>query len=366
MFKDFYRGKKVLVTGNTGFKGSWLSLWLCDLGAEVYGISDIIPTQPSLFELSGLEKKTKHQFEDIRNLDAMVKMIGDIQPDVIFHLAAQPIVKLSYDDPIETLTTNVIGTSNILEACRRLDNECIVVSITSDKCYENVEWEWGYREDDQLGGKDPYSASKAAAEIVIRTYNQSFFLKDNSKIKLCSVRAGNVIGGGDWAANRLIPDIYRAWSEGEKVEIRSPYSTRPWQHVLEPLSGYLSLGEHMSKNEELKGLSFNFGPNSIQNHTVLEVLNELKKYWKDANQDLFNIETNSDFHEAGLLKLNCDRALHFLKWIPTLDFENTLSMTAKWYNEYYNLDAGSIDEFTMAQIKEYQRLASEKEIQWTK
>ncbi len=366
MFNNFYQNKKVLVTGNTGFKGSWLSLWLKELGAEVYGISNEVPTTPSLFELSELEKSTTHFFEDVRNLDSIKKLVKTIAPDVVFHLAAQPIVKLSYDDPIETMTTNVIGTANILEAIRSLTDKCTLISITSDKCYENVEWEWGYRENDALGGKDPYSASKAAAEIIIKTYYESFFKSDDSNIRVCSVRAGNVIGGGDWASNRLIPDIYRAWSQKEGVEIRSPYSTRPWQHVLEPLSGYLSLAENLHKRKELNGLSFNFGPNSNQNHSVLDVLNELKKYWTNSgSEELFNINAGSNFHEAGLLKLNCDRALHYIGWNPTMDFQTTLAMTSKWYNHFYNEGSVNMQSFTIKQIEEYSEAATIQGIKWT-
>lgn len=366
MFNNFYQNKKVLVTGNTGFKGSWLSLWLKELGAEVYGISNEVPTTPSLFDLSVLEKSTTHFFEDVRNLDSIKKLVKTIAPDVVFHLAAQPIVKLSYDDPIDTMTTNVIGTANILEAIRNLTNKCTLISITSDKCYENVEWEWGYRENDALGGKDPYSASKAAAEIIIKTYYESFFKSADSNIRLCSVRAGNVIGGGDWASNRLIPDIYRAWSQKEGVEIRSPYSTRPWQHVLEPLSGYLSLAENLHNTKELNGLAFNFGPNANQNHSVLDVLNELKKYWKKtAEEELFNIKADSNFHEAGLLKLNCDRALHYIGWNPTMDFKTTLAMTSKWYNQYYNESAENMKEFTIEQIKQYCEAAAKQGNKWT-
>lgn len=366
MFNNFYQNKKVLLTGNTGFKGSWLSLWLNQLGAEVYGISNEVPTNPSLFELAILEKNSKHYFEDIRNLEAIKTIIHKVEPDVIFHLAAQPIVKRSYDYPIETMTTNIIGTANVLEAARGLKNKCTFISITSDKCYENVEWEWGYRENDTLGGKDPYSASKAAAEFVIKTYYESYFKSENSNIRLCSVRAGNVIGGGDWAANRLIPDIYRAWSKNQSVEIRSPHSTRPWQHVLEPLSGYLSLGQHLSNQNELNGLSFNFGPNASQNHSVLDVLNELKRYWsKTEAEELFTIKAANNFHEAGLLKLNCDRALHLLNWKPAMDFYTTLSMTAKWYNHFYNENAKDIHSFTLNQINQYSEIAAKHNAQWT-
>ena len=239
MFNNIFRGKKIIVTGNTGFKGSWLSLWLYSLGAKVTGISKDIPSNPSLFEELDLAKKTEHHFENICDALKMKEIFTAVQPDFVFHLAAQPIVSVSYDDPLETFRTNTIGTANILEALRFVSSPCSAVIITSDKCYDNVEWIWGYREQDALGGKDPYSASKGAAELVIKTYFHSYFKKADSKIKLASIRAGNVIGGGDWALNRIVPDCFRSWNDGKPVKIRNPESTRPWQHVLEPLSGYL-------------------------------------------------------------------------------------------------------------------------------
>ena len=367
MFNNFYKGKKVLITGNTGFKGSWLSVWLKTLNAKVYGISNEVPTQPALFEIVNEVGDRDNYFEDIRNVDSITTLIKKIEPDVIFHLAAQPIVKLSYDDPIDTFSTNVMGTANLLQAIQSLENNCIVIMITSDKCYDNVEWEWGYREDDRLGGKDPYSASKAAAEIVINSFYESFIKNKKKNLKLCSVRAGNVIGGGDWASNRLIPDIYRAWSQKGSVHIRSPYSTRPWQHVLEPLSGYLSLGENLAKNSDLNGLSFNFGPNSNQNQSVLSVLKELVKYWsKEQQNELYSIQTDSTFHEAGLLKLNCDRALQYLNWKPNLDFNETLELTSKWYNEFYNGNKSDMHDFTKKQIEYFCEEAKKRSILWAK
>ncbi len=260
MFNNIYAGKKVIVTGHTGFKGAWLSLWLKLMKAEVYGISNSIPTHPSLFEVAKVDDHMTSYMEDIRDLDAMKRIIKEVQPDFLFHLAAQPIVKTAYDEPIECMTTNIIGTANILEALRGLDNDCIAVMITSDKCYDNVEWIWGYKETDALGGKDPYSASKGGAELMIKTYYHSYFTK-KPNIKISSVRAGNVIGGGDWAASRIVPDCFRAWDKGEKVVIRSPYATRPWQHVLEPLSGYLRTGEMLlNAPQAINGEAFNFGP----------------------------------------------------------------------------------------------------------
>ena len=273
-FNNVYNQKKVLITGNTGFKGSWLTIWLKQLGAEVYGISIDIPSQPSNFLVSKLDEVIKTKFIDINNLESLNEEIKYIQPDFIFHLAAQPIVFDSYKNPINTFNTNIIGTCNILESVRHLTKNCVVILITSDKCYDNVEWIWGYKETDHLGGKDPYSASKAAAEIVIHSYYESFFKKSNN-IRIASVRAGNVIGGGDWADSRIIPDAIRSWSENLTLQIRSPKSTRPWQHVLEPLSGYLFLGQQLFNNINLSGEAFNFGPNDLSNFTVEELLIEM-------------------------------------------------------------------------------------------
>ncbi|MEZ4843452.1 MAG: CDP-glucose 4,6-dehydratase [Bacteroidia bacterium] len=366
MFSGVYKNKKVLVTGNTGFKGSWLSIWLYTLGAEVYGISNEIPTNPSLFEIADLSKIVNHSFEDIRNLEGLKKIIHDIKPDFLFHLAAQPIVKESYSNPLDTMTTNIIGTANILESLRLADFECTAIIITSDKCYDNVEWEWGYKETDALGGKDPYSASKGAAEIMVKTYFDSYFKHENSSIRVNSVRAGNVIGGGDWAASRLVPDMFRSWSKQQTVTIRSPYSTRPWQHVLEPLSGYLRNGEALYKDKSLNGLAFNFGPNSDQNKTVLDLLVEIGKHITKTEQfDLYNVESNTSFHEAGLLKLNCDRALHYLQWKPTLHFDETVEFTARWYDTFYHQSNADMLDLTTKQISDYIRKAEERKNPWT-
>ena len=367
MFGNIYNNKKVLITGNTGFKGAWLSLWLKQLGAEVYGISKDIPSKPSLFEITKMESFVNHIFADIRDLDKIKELIHKIEPEFIFHLAAQPIVKLSYDNPIDTMHSNIMGTANILESLRTADFECSAIMITSDKCYENVEWEWGYKETDHLGGKDPYSASKGAAEIVIKSYFESFFKDPSSKIRITSVRAGNVIGGADWAANRLVPDMFRAWSLGETVTIRSPHSTRPWQHVLEPLSGYLKCGQELNLKKEYNGYAYNFGPNSDQNKTVLELLEEISKYWEiQGTADMYKIEENNFFHEAGLLKLNCDRALQHFNWKPTLHFDETVAFTASWYNNYYNNTAIKILDFTNEQIIEYVKKAKNRNNEWAK
>jgi CDP-glucose 4,6-dehydratase len=366
MFNNIFKGRKIILTGNTGFKGSWLSLWLHSLGAELTGISKDIPTQPSLFEELKLEQKMDHHFANICDGKRMKEIFMQVQPDFVFHLAAQPIVSVSYEDPVETFQTNTIGTANILEALRFVSNPCHAVIITSDKCYDNVEWIWGYREQDALGGKDPYSASKGAAELVIKTYYHSYFKKPGSKIKLTTVRAGNVIGGGDWALNRIVPDCFRSWSGNQAVRIRNPNSTRPWQHVLEPLSGYLRAAQVLTEQDSrINGEPFNIGPAAEQNHTVLELLEAVQKFWISGSlKKHFDVAENSGFHEAGLLKLNCDKALYHLQWKPALDFEDTARLTGEWYNHYYNNNKKDISAFTLNQIDEYAKAARKKSIEW--
>lgn len=364
MFNNIYRDKKVIVTGNTGFKGSWLSLWLHALGAKVTGISKDVPTNPSLFEELDLAQKTAHHFANICDGKKMKEIFLQVQPDFVFHLAAQPIVSLSYEDPIETFQTNAIGTANILEALRIVSNPCSAVMITSDKCYDNVEWIWGYREQDALGGKDPYSASKAAAEMVIKTYFHSYFKKPGCNVRLTVVRAGNVIGGGDWALNRIVPDCFRSWNDQQPVSIRNPNSTRPWQHVLEPLSGYLRAAQILAESESINGEPFNIGPAAEQNHSVLELLQAVRKFWTARSViKPFEIAENSGFHEAGLLKLNCDKALYYLQWRPVLDFEGTARFTGKWYDHYYN-NKKDISSYTLDQIGEYTAEAKKKFMAW--
>ena len=365
MFQNIYAGKKVIVTGHTGFKGGWLSLWLKLMGADVYGISNQVPTDPALYDVAKIGSQINSVFEDIRNLEEMKRLFSEIKPDFVFHLAAQPIVKTAYLDPVDCMTTNVIGTANILEALRFLENDCIAVMITSDKAYDNVEVVWGYKETDALGGKDPYSASKGAAELMIKTYYHSYF-KQKPNIKISSVRAGNVIGGGDWAAARIVPDCFRAWAKGEKVVIRSPYATRPWQHVLEPLSGYLRTGELLALpgKHDINGEAFNFGPPADQNFTVIELLQELAQSWDANNTDIVQVEP-SDFHEAGLLKLNIDKALFYQNWKPTLNFLETSRFTSDWYKSFYQQNNADMLQFTNNQIQEYIELAKSKNIAWS-
>ena len=364
MFNNVYSGKKVLVTGHTGFKGSWLTAWLLELGAEVVGYSKDIPTNPSLFEVLELEKRINHIEGDIRDLPKLSRILKIEKPDFLFHLAAQAIVSISYADPCETITSNAVGTMNVLEALRSLETPCVAVLITSDKCYGNVEWVWGYRESDGLGGKDVYSGSKGAAELIIKSYCQSFFSLDKSPVRLGIGRAGNVIGGGDWARDRIVADIYRAWSEGRVVEIRSPAATRPWQHVLEPLSGYLSLGQMLSSRTELHGEAFNFGPRAEQHRNVVDLLTDLSQHWGFANvEEAYRITGNSPFHEAGLLKLNCDKALFHLRWEPTLEFGETVAFIAQWYTRYYK-GGNDMAAFTCEQLSRYRERAQARSRLW--
>jgi CDP-glucose 4,6-dehydratase len=361
-----YSGKKILVTGHTGFKGAWLVTWLLGMGARVVGLSRGIPTDPSMFEVLGLERRISHYIADICHLDRVKEIIASEKPDFVIHLAAQAIVSQSYADPVETFQTNVIGTVNVLEALRTVAQPCVVVMITSDKCYDNVEWDWGYRETDRLGGRDVYSGSKGAAEMAIRSYVSSFFNGDESLIRMGVGRAGNVIGGGDWARDRIVADCIRAWSEGKPVDIRNPAATRPWQHVLEPLSGYLTLGAALTEKTIPQGEAFNFGPRAEQNHTVLELLRELAKSWSGASgQDIVRVVDSVPFHEAGLLKLNCDKALLRLKWEPNLTYQETVRLVGDWYSDFYKKRT-DIFAVTQAQIAEYERLAQARDRIWAR
>ena len=365
MFGNTYEGKTVLVTGHTGFKGSWLTIWLLKLGAKVIGVSLDPHSKPNLFNETKLTEKISHYKEDICNFNKLRTIIEERKPDYIFHLAAQPLVKDSFKNPLNTFNTNIVGTANIIESVRNLKNQCNLILITSDKCYLNKEWEWGYREIDQLGGKDPYSASKACAELLIKTMFDSFF-KDQEHIRLASTRAGNVIGGGDWAIDRIIPDSIKAWEKGKKVIIRSPASTRPWQHVLEPLSGYLCLGQHLTIDKKISGESFNFGPKQTQVKTVSDLLKKFGYYWGIKEEsEIFEVKIEKKFREAGLLKLNCDKAMNILNWNPILKFDQTVQMTCSWYKSFYKEANLDMLKYTQDQIDEYTKLAISKNIPWT-
>jgi CDP-glucose 4,6-dehydratase len=361
MLNDF-QNKTVLITGHTGFKGAWLTAWLKSLGAKVVGIALDPPSEPSHFVAANLSADMVDLRIDIRDSERLQKAIISAQPDFVFHLAAQALVKYSYEDPLETWQTNVLGTLHVLEALRKIDKQCAAVIITSDKCYDNVEWVWGYRETDAMGGPDPYSASKGAAELAIRSHIKSYFPKASSKVRIASARAGNVIGGGDWAADRIVPDCVKAWSANNLVELRNPHSTRPWQHVLEPLSGYLSLAIALSQQPELHGEPFNFGPQAQQNHTVLELVQQMSLHWEQVRwQDVSSSVAGP--YESGLLKLNCDKSLHYLRWHAVMGFQNTVQMTAEWYRAYYQKPA-TITKITNEQIAAYTMIAKKHGLAW--
>ena len=326
-FSGVYRGRKVLVTGHTGFKGSWLVLWLQSLGAEVHGVSLGQSSEPDHWSHLGLDIVETRC--DIRDAKALADLVEQFRPDMVFHLAAQSLVRRSYADPLETWSTNVMGTVNLLEACRRTNAVKAILSVTSDKCYANHEWHWGYREIDPLGGHDPYSASKAAAEIVSSSYRKSFL--SEAGILLATARAGNVIGGGDWSEDRLIPDLVRAVAAGRALEIRSPHATRPWQHVLESLSGYLLLGQRLLEGRQEFADAWNFGPDSHSNLSVIEVLQGLKGHWPELD---WSISGTPKLHEAAQLHLDSAKARRLLSWQPVWTLEETLAQTAAWYQGY--------------------------------
>ena len=359
-FGDLYKDKNVLVTGHTGFKGSWLTIWLTLLGAKVVGYSEYLPSDPCNFTVCNLENRILHIEGDIRNFQRLRDIFAKYSPEIVFHLAAQPIVRRSYDDPKLTFDTNIGGTVNILECIRITPSVKAAVIITSDKCYQNVEWIWGYRENDRLGGDDPYSASKACAEIVCHSYIKSFFSKEDSP-KISTTRAGNVIGGGDWAEARIIPDCIRAWSVGKEALIRNPDATRPWQHVLEPLSGYLWLGANLFISNRLHGEAFNFGPNQKVNKSVTELIKTFLSYWGNAKWK--HEKPKSNKKESTLLKLSCDKALHFLKWHSVFPFNETVRLTAEWYKAYYKKKTDMYN-FSCEQIQFYISEAINQKLSW--
>ena len=341
-------GKKILITGNTGFKGSWLTQVLLQKKCEIFGFSNNVPTNPSLFEVLSLEEKINQCWGNVNEPNNLRNFILKIKPDFIFHLAAQALVRKSFENPLETFNTNAIGTLNLLDAIRAYDKNCVVVIITSDKVYKNQEWPWGYRENDLLGGNDPYSGSKAAAEIIINSYLSSFF--GNTPQRIAIARAGNVIGGGDWAEDRIVPDAIRAWSKHQTLQLRNPKATRPWQHVLEPLFGYLKIADFLSKSKTLHGEAFNLGPPMDQDASVSDLIEEMKKHWSSGHWE--NIGKKDNHSESQLLKLNCDKAHQQLKWYSTLDFEESARMTTQWYRQYYD-EPSFIKNFTQEQIQYY-------------
>ena len=351
-----FKKSKVIVTGHTGFKGSWLTAWLKKLGAKVIGISLDIPTKPSHFEVIKLQNGINSKKIDIRNIKSLKKIFKKYQPDYVFHLAAQSLVRKSYIKPKYTWETNTIGTLNVLESLREIKKNCVAVIITSDKSYKNLEIKRGYKENDILGGIDPYSASKASAELGIQFYIKSFFPLKKTKVLIGVARAGNVIGGGDWSDNRLIPDCVKSWSKNKKVSIRNPKSTRPWQHVLEAVSGYLMLASNLKKNKKLHGEAFNFGPNNSKNYDVMALVKLMRKYWEKVS---WKINRKKSFYESGLLKLNSNKSKNKLKWKCILSFDETINMVAEWYKNYY-LKPKTIYRTSFKQIEKYETLLKER------
>jgi CDP-glucose 4,6-dehydratase len=345
---SFWKGKKVFLTGHTGFKGSWLSLLLQSMGVIVKGYSLEINTKPALFELASVSEGMESEIGDIRNLEQLTESMIGFSPDILIHMAAQPLVRLSYQQPVDTYTTNVIGTVNVLEAARKCPDLKSIVSVTTDKCYENKEWEWGYRENESMGGHDPYSSSKGCAELVTSAYRQSFFSSENTA-SLASARAGNVIGGGDWAEDRLIPDILRAFEKSESVVIRNPLSTRPWQHVLEPLSGYLVLAQELYLNGNDFAEGWNFGPKDEDCKPVSWILDKMVANWGYGSS--WELDKNNNPHEAGFLKLDCSKAANRLNWVPKWNIETAIKTTVDWNKAF--LKSKNMREFTEIQILKY-------------
>lgn len=349
MNKKFWKNKRILITGHTGFKGSWLTIWLKKLGADITGFSKSIPTNPSLFEIANVQNDIKSIVGDIQNYELLKETISKSEPEIIFHMAAQSLVIKSYSDPIETYSTNVIGTVNLLYAVKETKKPKVVVNVTSDKCYENNESLEGYKEDDPMGGHDPYSSSKGCVELITKSFRSSFFSSDpENNVALASVRAGNVIGGGDWAQNRLIPDIIRAIKNKESVKIRNSNSLRPWQHVLDPLHGYIQLAEKLW-NDKTFSEGWNFGPDKKEVKPVSWIIEKFNELWKDKIN--WEIE-KGEFHEANNLILNCQKAKTKLQWNSKINIDTALKLTTEWYEKYF--DNENMRKITEEQIEKFQ------------
>lgn len=350
--KYFWKNRKVFLTGHTGFKGAWLSLWLHDLGAAVTGYALHPPTNPSLFELARVEELVDSVIDDVRDNRMLADAMRSAAPEIVIHMAAQPLVRDSYSNPAETYATNVMGTVNLFEAVRTCSSVKAVVNVTTDKCYENKEWVWGYREHEPMGGYDPYSSSKACSELVTAAYRNSFFSPDQfvrHGIGVATARAGNVIGGGDWAADRLIPDCIRALLKGEKIRIRNPHAIRPWQHVLEPLGGYLLLAQRLFEDGSRFSSAWNFGPGEDDARPVEWIVRNICAAW--GNGASYEIDQGEHPHEARYLKLDCSKARGALKWRPRWDLEKSLELIVQWTRAYENRE--DVREVCLQQIAEY-------------
>lgn len=344
---DFWRGKRVFLTGHTGFKGSWLSLWLQTLGAEVHGLALDAPTPPNLFTEAGVGKRMASTIGDIRDYETVRSAIVAFQPEIVIHMAAQPLVRLSYSEPVATYATNVMGTVHVLEAARHAGSVRAIVNVTTDKCYENKEWAWGYREDEPMGGYDPYSNSKGCSELVTSAYRRSFF--QQSEIAVASARAGNVIGGGDWAADRLVPDILRGFERGEPVVIRNPHATRPWQHVLEPLSGYLALAERLYAEGQAWAEAWNFGPHDDDARPVQWIVEHLVASWNRGAS--WQLDGGKHPHEANYLKLDISKAKARLGWQPSWNLATALQHITAWHQAW--LAHEDVQQLCLQQIQQY-------------
>ena len=354
MDSNFWKNKKVLLTGHTGFKGSWLSLWLQKLGVDLVGFSKSIPTKPSLFELADVEKNMTSIMGDITHIERITDVVKQHNPEIIIHMAAQSLVHKSYDQPLETFSTNIMGTVNLLEAIRNTSKKCVIINVTSDKCYENQELSRGYKENDPMGGYDPYSSSKGCGELITSSFRDSFFKNSNDKdydISLASVRAGNVIGGGDWADNRIMPDIMRGILNKKIIKIRNPTAVRPWQHVLEPLRGYLELAEKLYNYKSEYTESWNFGPDDDDVKPVSWIVNKVVEMWGEDVQVDFDDDRLDYKHETSFLRLDCSKAKSKLKWNPKIKLEEGLKLTVNWYKQYEQTK--ELREFTENQIEEY-------------
>ncbi len=344
----FWLGKRVFVTGHTGFKGSWLTMWLQSMGAEVRGVALAPPTTPALFNVANIEKEMDHHISDIRDYDKTQTLMAEFKPEIVIHMAAQPLVRYSYKEPIETYSTNVMGTVHILEAARRAGTVRAIVNVTTDKCYENKEWIWGYREDERMGGHDPYSNSKACAELVSSAYRKSFLTTEG--IFMATTRAGNVIGGGDWAQDRLIPDVLRALEQNKPVLIRNPHSIRPWQHVLEPLSGYLLLAERLYDQGHAEAAAWNFGPRDEDAKPVAWIVDQLCKTW--GNGAMWDLQPGNHPHEASFLKLDISKASQRLQWVPRWTLLTAISHITEWHKGW--LSGKDMRKLCLQQISKYQ------------
>jgi len=370
IFNGIYQGKRVLVTGHTGFKGSWLSIWLEHLGAEVIGYALSAPTEPSMFNLAKVDRHVTSIEGDVRDGQHLQDVVQEYKPDMVFHLAAQPIVRLSYREPVVTYETNIMGTVNLLEAVRKSKSVRVCTIITTDKCYENREWIYAYRENDRLGGYDPYSSSKACAELIVSSYRNSFFNPDEygrHGMALASVRAGNVIGGGDWAPDRIVPDTIRFLADNNPATVRNPLAIRPWQHVLEPLAGYLWVSALMWQHGIEYSSAWNFGPDSGDSLTVGQLVDIIIDRWGNGEwSNNYSDNMVSQLHEANVLKLDCTKARTLLRWSPVLAIDEALDFTIMWYRSVYNQTEADIYKLTTKQIETYVKKAQNLSLMWSR